>query len=67
MPQFIIFPHFIRNQFLMAALLDDGSFVEHRNLIAEFTGGEAVADVDSRLIACDVVKFRVDFHLCHRV
>lgn len=47
----------------MGALLDHAAFVEYGDLVAEFAGGESVADVDCGLVACDVVEFAVDFCL----
>ena len=54
-------------QHLMGALLDDGTLMENGDLVAEFAGGEAVADVDGGLVAGDVVELRVDLGFCDGV
>ena len=47
-------------QAFVGTLLDDAAFVEDGDLVAELAAGQAVADVDGRFIAGDVVELRVD-------
>lgn len=59
-PKLIIFPCLIRHQFVMGALLDYCAFVENSDLIAEFTGEQAVADIDGCLAAGELLCVLVD-------
>ena len=47
----------------MSALLNDGSFVEHGDLITEFAGRQAMADIDGRLVARNIIELAVNFSL----
>ena len=58
-PKSVVFAAPIGEQFVMAALLDDLSFVKHGNLVTEFTGGQPVGDIDRGLIACDLIELIV--------
>ena len=51
----------------MGALLDDCSAMEDCDLVAEFAGGEPVADVDGGFVAGDLVELGVDLCLCDGV
>ena len=51
----------------MGALLDHGTGMEDCDLVAEFAGGEPVADVDGGFVAGDLVELGVSFCLCDGV
>ena len=51
----------------MGSLLDDASRMEHRNPVAEFAGGQAVADVDGGFVLYNLVKLFVNLRLCDGV
>ena len=50
-PEFVIFSTFIGNQHFMRPMLDDGTLVEHCNLVAEFTRRETMGDIEYGLKA----------------
>ena len=52
-----VFAAFIRKQVGMGALLNHAAAVKHGDLITEFAGGEAVADVNRSLITCNFIEF----------
>ena len=56
-PKFKVFAAFIRKQVGMGALLNHAAAVKHGDLITEFAGGEAVADVNRSLITCNFIEF----------
>lgn len=56
-PKFKVFAAFIRKQVGMGALLNHSAAVKHGDLITEFAGGEAVADVNRSLITCNFIEF----------
>ena len=66
-PEFMVFAGFICYQFSMGALLDDRAAMEYGDLIAELAARQAVRDINSRLIAGNVVELGVDLRLCDRV
>ena len=67
MPELVILALFVREQFVMAARLDQPAMVEYRDLIAEAAGGEAVGDINCRLCSDELIKPLIDFMLRHRV
>ena len=50
MPQSVIEPFGIRRQTVVTALLNHGAVGKDGDLIAKTAGGEAMADIDGRLI-----------------
>ena len=63
-PEFMVFAGFICYQFGMCALLDDRAAMEYGDLVAELTAGQTMGNVDSGLIAGDVVELGIDLRLC---
>ena len=51
----------------MSALLNNSTLMEYGDLIAELAARQAVRDINSRLIAGNVVELGVDLRLCDRV
>lgn len=51
----------------MRALLNYCALMEHGNLIAELTRGQAVGDVDCGLVACNLVELSVDLGFGNRI
>ena len=62
-PQFVILALRVRQQRLVRARLHNLTLIKHRDLIAELAGGEAVADVYRRLIACDFIELFLNLGL----
>lgn len=59
-PKLVILAGGIGHQLVMGALLDDLPFMEYGDLVAEFTGGESVGDINGGLIRHDVVEAAID-------
>ena len=51
----------------MGASLDDGAVVENGDFVAEFAGGQAVADVDGGAVTDNFGKFLVDLGFRYRI
>ena len=51
---------FVRNQLGMSTLLNDSTFMEHSDFVAEFAARQAVADVDRSFVTGNVVELGVD-------
>ena len=64
MPEFVVFADCVCKQAVVSALLDDSAFVEHGDLIAELAGRQAVADMDSCLVAGNIIELTVYLSLC---
>ena len=60
MPEFVVFAGCICKQIIVGALLGHCAIVKHGDFVAEFAGGQAVADIDSRLISGDVIELTAD-------
>lgn len=52
---------------LVGASLDDGAVVENGDFVAEFAGGQAVADVDGGAVTDNFGKFLVDLGFRYRI
>ena len=52
---------------LVGASLDDGAVVENSDFVAEFAGGQAVADVDGGAVTDNFGKFLVDLGFRYRI
>lgn len=52
---------------LVGASLDDGAVVESGDFVAEFAGGQAVADVDGGAVTDNFGKFLVDLGFRYRI
>ena len=51
----------------MGAFFHNLSIMEHHNFIAEFTGGQAVADVNGCAVSGDFVETGINFRFGNRV
>ena len=58
-PEFVVLARFVCYQFGMGALLDDRTFMEYGDLIAELARGQTVTDIDCRFVAGDVIELTV--------
>ena len=66
-PERVVFPAFVRDEFTVRSLLDHCPLMKYKDLIAELTGGQAVADIDRRLVSDNLVEFRIDLCFRYRV
>jgi hypothetical protein len=62
-PKLEIFARDINHQTVVISLLNYISFMEYQDVIAEVTGGKAMADVNRRFVACDCIEFTVNLCL----
>ena len=62
-PEFRIPAALLTQQFIVSSGLHHLPCVEHRYLVAETTGGQPMADIDSRLIPGNLIEFAEYFVL----
>lgn len=67
MPQGIILPIGIPNQRFVVALLYNMPLVKDQNFVAEFAGGQPVADIYGGSVTGNIVEFAIDIRFCQRI
>ena len=67
MPQFKIFAAFVCDEGLMAATLNDFSFVEDYYVVTKTARGEAMRNVNCGFIAYDIVEVLVNLRFCNGI
>ena len=67
LPEGVVDAGLVGEEGLVGAGLDDGAVVENGDFVAEFAGGQAVADVDGGAVTDNFGKFLVDLGFRYRI